>query len=88
MNTETLTVADEHQRAANEAERLSTGNNTPAPEDRGIHRTREDVMEAELRAAGWTPTAVHPRSPVWRSPDGVLMPFGYAHSVMKGLIKV
>jgi len=59
------------------------------PEDRGIHRTQEDIQEAELKEAGWVPTSLHPRSFVWRSPDGVLMPGPtYSWNVMKGLVKV
>jgi hypothetical protein len=54
------------------------------PEDRGLHRTQEDIQEAELKAAGWVPTSVHPHSPAWWSPERVLMPGpGYAWSVMK-----
>jgi len=58
------------------------------PEDRGIHRTKEDLQEAELRAAGWVPMAAHAHSAVWRSPEGVLIPGpGFAHSVMKAARK-
>jgi hypothetical protein len=59
------------------------------PEDLGIHRTEQDLQEAELKANGWVPTSLHPHSAVWWSPDRVLMPGpGFAWSVMKGLIKV
>jgi hypothetical protein len=54
------------------------------PEDQGIHKTQVDVWEAELKQAGWTPTAAHPHSPVWRDPQGVLHPgVGYSWLVMK-----
>ena len=83
---EHLTPIEEAQRAAQEAERVST--NTK-PEDRGIHRTKEDLQEEELKAAGWVSMSAHPRSAVWRSPAGVLMPGpGYAWNVMKGTTKV
>lgn len=47
--------------------------------------TREmQQWEAELKAAGWRPTALHPNSPTWRAPDGVIYAGpGYAHTVMK-----
>jgi len=55
----------------------------------GIPVSQADMQEAELRAAGWKPIASHPRSFVWRSPDGVLMPGPtYSWNVMKGLVKV
>lgn len=55
----------------------------------GIPVKQEDIQEAELRAGGWSPMTAHPRSAVWRSPDGVLTPGpGWAWSVMKGLVKV
>ncbi len=46
--------------------------------------TKETLpMEQELKEAGWTPLAVHPNSPVWRAPDGMLYPgVGYAWLVM------
>ena len=56
--------------------------------DMGIHRTKEDQQELELKQAGWKPTAAHRRSPTWWSPERVLMPGpGYAWLVMKGQIK-
>jgi hypothetical protein len=58
------------------------------PEDQGIHRTQEDIQEAELKAAGWTPKALHPHSTLWWSPERVLMPGpAYSWLVMKGKIK-
>ena len=98
MNHETgqLDFAEHCAMAAREAEKHST--NTPkeppspiaeqpakqAPQDRGIHKTEEDVWEDELKAADWKPVAAHGRSFVWRSPDGVLIPgLGYCWSVMK-----
>ena len=66
-----------------EAAKQST-NPIVALADRGIHRSPEDILEDELKAAGWKPVALHPRSPTWWSPDGVLTPGPqYAHSVMK-----
>jgi hypothetical protein len=59
------------------------------PEDRGIHRTQEDIWEEELKAAGWKPMAAHPRSPIWVDPNPPdpkyrLVPGpGYAWLVMK-----
>ena len=54
-----------------------------APEDRGIHRTQEDIQEDELKAAGWKPVALHPHSPVWITPTGEKVPGpSYAHSLM------
>jgi hypothetical protein len=56
--------------------------------DLGIHRTKEDQQEAELKEAGWVPTALHPRSKTWWSPERVLFPGPtYAWLVMKGLVK-
>lgn len=50
--------------------------------------TRESIQwELELLEAGWKPTAAHPNSPTWSTPDGKMIypgP-GYAHSVMKQL---
>jgi hypothetical protein len=44
-----------------------------APEDKGIHRTQEDIWEQELIAEKWKPLALHPHSAIWRSPiDGLL----------------
>jgi hypothetical protein len=55
----------------------------------GIHVSQEDIQEAELKAAGWVPTSLHPRSAVWWSPERVLMPGpGYAWSVMKATHRV
>ena len=66
-----------------EAAKQST-NPIVALADRGIHRSPEDVLEDELKAAGWKPASLHPRSPKWFSPDGVLVPGpGYAHFLMK-----
>jgi hypothetical protein len=88
MNDHTgqLDLAEHCKMAAREAAKHSTPikKQPLAPEDRGIHKTPTDLQEAELKAAGWVPTSVHPRSPGWRSPDGVMYPGpGYAHSVMK-----
>jgi hypothetical protein len=56
--------------------------------DMGIHRTKEDQQEFELKQAGWKPTAAHPRSPTWCSPDGLLLPGpSYAWMVMRGKIE-
>ena len=99
MNDETgqLSFSEHCRYAALEADRASTNTKKESPspiaeqpakqlalEDLGIHLTLEDRQELELRAAGWKPVAAHPRSFVWRSPDGVLMPgLGYCWSVMK-----
>src|SRR5205807_1611317 len=46
--------------------------------------SEREQCEKELREAGWQPTAVHPNSPTWRSPDGQLYPGpGYAWVIMK-----
>jgi hypothetical protein len=49
--------------------------------------TQEQIWEKELREAGWTPNAVHPRAPAWCAPNSkVYIPGpGYAWSVMKQL---
>jgi hypothetical protein len=51
----------------------------------------QQQWEEELKAAGWTPEAAHPNSPVWYAPTGfcgstkrLAYPGpGYAHQVMK-----
>lgn len=43
-----------------------------------------DQMESELKAAGWTSTAAHPRGRIFISPhDGFQYPIGLAFAMLK-----
>jgi hypothetical protein len=43
--------------------------------DNGVHKSPQDIIDAELTAAGWQSAAAHPNSAVWVSPvDGKIYP--------------
>jgi hypothetical protein len=78
------TTMDDIHRQAEAAARLQSTNTMTVDVNQYIRKTQEELQEEELKAAGWTPMTAHPRSPVWRSPEGVLVPGpGYAWLVMK-----
>jgi hypothetical protein len=50
-----------------------------AATDKGIHHSPQDLIDAELTAAGWGPVAAHPHSATWISPvDRLLYPTAMA----------
>ena len=47
--------------------------------DLGIHKTPSDVMEDDLKQAGWISVTAHRNSPTWLSPaDGLIYPTAMA----------
>ena len=50
--------------------------------DNGVHRSPQDLIDAELTNAGWQSVSAHPHSATWISPvDGKIYPTALAREM-------